>query len=31
LAEAKNALENGLFKGAEPGPYRIFAVFSMEI
>ncbi len=25
--EAKSALENGLFKNAEPGPYRIFAVY----
>jgi hypothetical protein len=28
--EAKAALEEGKFSGAEPGPYRIFAVYSVE-
>jgi hypothetical protein len=28
--EAKTALETGLFENSEPGPYRIFAVFSFE-
>lgn len=28
--EAKAALEAGKFSGAEPGPYRIFAVYSVE-
>lgn len=27
---AKNALESGLFKNSEPGPYRIFAVYTLE-
>ncbi len=27
--EAKQALENGIFKHAEPGPYRIFAVYKI--
>jgi len=27
--EAKNALENGLFTNSEPGPYRIFAVYTV--
>jgi hypothetical protein len=26
--EAKLSLESGIFKNAEPGPYRIFAVYS---
>ena len=28
-AEAKHLLESGLFEHAEPGPYRIFAVYSI--
>jgi len=28
--EAKASLEAGKFSGAEPGPYRIFAVYSVE-
>ena len=28
--EAKAALEDGKFSGAEPGPYRIFAVYSAD-
>jgi len=28
--EAKAALEDGKFSGAEPGPYRIFAVYSVD-
>jgi len=28
--EAKAALEAGKFSGAEPGPYRIFAVYSVD-
>ncbi|MBS1806010.1 MAG: hypothetical protein JST28_21925 [Acidobacteria bacterium] len=28
--EAKKALEEGKFSGAEPGPYRIFAVYTVE-
>jgi hypothetical protein len=28
--EAKTALEDGRFSGAEPGPYRIFAVYSVD-
>ena len=28
--EAKAVLEEGRFSGAEPGPYRIFAVYSVE-
>jgi hypothetical protein len=27
--EAKNALESGLFTNCEPGPYRIFAVYTV--
>ena len=30
FAEAEGALNSGAFKDAEPGPYRIFAVFSVE-
>ena len=30
LEEAKSALEKGEFKNAEPGPYRIFAVYTVE-
>lgn len=28
--EAKAALESGKFSGAEPGPYRVFAVYSVD-
>jgi hypothetical protein len=28
--EAERNLSNGVFKDAEPGPYRIFAVYSVE-
>ena len=28
--EAKAALEEGKFSGAEPGPYRVFAVYSVD-
>lgn len=28
FTEAKQALESGLFSGSEPGPYRIFAVYT---
>jgi len=28
--ESKRFIEDGLFDGSEPGPYRIFAVFSCE-
>ena len=28
--EAKTNLNNGAFKNAEPGPYRIFAVYSVD-
>jgi hypothetical protein len=28
--EAKQALENGKFKNSEPGPFRIFAVYSLD-
>jgi hypothetical protein len=28
FAATKSALENGMFKNAEPGPYRIFAVYT---
>lgn len=28
LSEAKEALERGLFQNSEPGPYRIFAVYT---
>lgn len=31
FAEAKEALENGLFRDSEPGPYRIFAVYTVPI
>jgi hypothetical protein len=27
--EAKNALDGGLFRNSEPGPYRIFAVYTV--
>lgn len=27
--EAKEAIEGGLFKNSEPGPYRIFAVYTV--
>jgi len=27
--EAKSAIDNGMFAGAEPGPYRIIAVYSV--
>lgn len=30
LEEAKLSLESGKFKNSEPGPYRIFAVYSLE-
>jgi hypothetical protein len=30
LEEAKQSLESGKFKNSEPGPYRIFAVYSLE-
>ena len=30
FVEAKQHLENGKFDGSEPGPYRIFAVYSLE-
>jgi hypothetical protein len=30
LGEAKQYLEEGRFNNAEPGPYRIFAVYSIE-
>lgn len=29
FTEAKEALEGGLFKNSEPGPYRIFAVYTV--
>ncbi|MBI5886967.1 MAG: hypothetical protein HZB85_10365 [Deltaproteobacteria bacterium] len=29
--QAKDALEAGLFKNSEPGPYRIFAVYTAEM
>jgi len=29
FAEAKSALEGGLFRNAEPGPYRVFAVYAV--
>jgi hypothetical protein len=29
LEEAKQSLESGKFKNSEPGPYRIFAVYSL--
>ncbi len=28
--EAKTALEKGMFDNAEPGPYRIFSVYSVD-
>ena len=28
--EAKEAIERGLFKNSEPGPYRIFAVYTVK-
>ena len=28
--EAKGAIERGLFKNSEPGPYRIFAVYTVK-
>jgi hypothetical protein len=28
--EAKSALEAGAFSGAEPGPYRVFSVYSVD-
>jgi len=28
FAEAKNAIDGGLFKNSEPGPYRIFSVYT---
>jgi hypothetical protein len=28
--EAKEAIECGLFKNSEPGPYRIFAIYTVE-
>jgi hypothetical protein len=28
--EAKHLLESGLFNNSEPGPFRIFAVYSVE-
>jgi hypothetical protein len=30
LDEAKNRLESGAFDNSEPGPYRIFAVYSVD-
>lgn len=30
LEEAKQSLESGKLKNSEPGPYRIFAVYSLE-
>jgi hypothetical protein len=30
LEEAKEAIERGLFKRSEPGPYRIFAVYRVK-
>jgi len=30
FAEAKKALEQGLFKNSEPGPFRIFAVYTVH-
>ena len=29
FAEAKAAIERGFFKNSEPGPYRIFAVYTI--
>jgi hypothetical protein len=31
FAEAKEALEAGLFENSEPGPYRVFAVYTVDI
>jgi len=31
FSEAKNAIENDEFEGAEPGPYRIFSVHEVEM
>ena len=28
--EAKRSLDDGLFKNVEPGPYRIFSVYSVD-
>lgn len=30
LEEAETNLRNGMFKNSEPGPYRIFSVYSMD-
>jgi len=30
LEQAQQLLENGKFKNKEPGPHRIFAVYSVE-
>jgi len=30
LEQAQHLLESGEFKNSEPGPYRIFAVYSVE-
>lgn len=30
FAEAKASIENGAFKNCEPGPYRIFSVYSVD-
>jgi hypothetical protein len=30
LEDAKQLLEDGRFSGSEPGPYRIFAVYSVD-
>jgi hypothetical protein len=30
LDEAKRSLDKGLFEDAEPGPYRIFSVYSVD-
>jgi hypothetical protein len=30
FAEAKSRLDQGYFKNSEPGPYRIFAVYTVE-
>jgi hypothetical protein len=30
FSQAKNALDNGFFKESERGPYRIFAVYTLE-
>jgi hypothetical protein len=31
FAEAKEALEAGIFENSEHGPYRIFAVYTVDI